>query len=65
MLDVLSPDEAHRFAADQRCEALRLRQIAQHCLERAAAFQSRADIADINADAWDNAARGIWPEQAA
>jgi len=62
MLDILSPTEAHRFAAEQRIAALQHRAIAERLVERTAALVRRAECFERNALAWDRAARGEWED---
>jgi hypothetical protein len=60
-VETISPAEAHRFAAEQRIEALVHRRTAADLRLRAEARDRAADIADAAAVAWDAAARGDYP----
>ena len=57
-MDILTPAEAHTFAATERIKALQLRQMAEQAARRTLALLARADTAERNAAAWDAAAKG-------
>ena len=56
--DVLSPSEAHIYAASERVKALQLRQEAERMARYTLALLNRAAEADRLANLWDGAARG-------
>ena len=59
-IDILTPVQAHEFAATERIRAAEFEVYADRMLERVAAFRHRATLCRQNAAAFDAAARGEW-----
>ena len=57
-ISILSPEEAHRFAAEERIRADLLRRQARRYRDIADSREHWAGLADLNARNWELAARG-------
>ena len=60
LIDILTPEQAHRFAAEERVTAASMRLLADRLEARARGMRDRATGHDLNAARWDDAARGEW-----
>ena len=61
-VDILSPDQAHQFAEEERGRATALDALAGHLEARARGLRTRAEQKRGMAERWDAAARGEWDD---